>query len=155
MNDLNNVKIGIVGSSGGHLFQLYRLKPWWSKYKRFWVTFKKQDARSLLEDETTYWCYYPTNRSIKNLIRNAFLAIRILRKERPDLLISTGAGPAVPFFYLGKVLGAKLIFIEVYDRITAPTLTGKLVYPIVDAFIVQWPEQQKAFPKGIYLGKLL
>ena len=75
-------------------------------------------------------------------------------KEKPDLIISSGAAVAVPFFYLGKVMGAKLIYIEVFDRIDKPTMTGKMVYPIVDKFIVQWEEQKKVYPKAIDLGSI-
>lgn len=135
--------------------QLHLLKSWWGKYDRFWVTFKKEDAISLLNSEKIYWAYYPTNRNVKNLIKNAFLAIKILIKERPDIVVSMGAGVAVPFFYIGKLLRAKLIYIEVYDRIDSPTLTGKVVYPIIDVFILQWKEQKKFYPKGIVLGELL
>ncbi|WP_144478119.1 PssD/Cps14F family polysaccharide biosynthesis glycosyltransferase [Cytobacillus oceanisediminis] len=150
-----NLNICLVGSSGGHLTQLYQLRPWWEKHNRFWVTFDKQDSRSLLKDEQKYWCYHPTNRNIKNLIKNTFLAIKILVKERPDIIISTGAAPAIPFFYLGKLFGSKLIYVEVYDRIDLPTLTGKIVYPITDKFILQWEEQKKHYPKGEVLGGVL
>lgn len=68
-----------------------------------------------------------------------------MRKEKPDLVISSGAAVAVPFFYIAKLMGKKLIYIEVFDRIDKPTLTGKLVYPIVDKFIVQWDEMKKKF----------
>lgn len=125
-----------------------------AKKDRFWVTFDKEDARSLLEDEKMYPCYFPTNRNIKNLIRNTFVALKVLRKEKPDVIISSGAAVAVPFFYLGKLFGAKLVYIEVFDRIDKPTLTGKLVYPIVDKFIVQWDEQKKVYPKAINLGSI-
>lgn len=150
-----NLKVALVGSSGGHLIQLYQLKPWWDSYTRFWVTFDKQDSRSLLNEESVYWCYYPTNRNIKNLLKNTFLALKLLIKERPEIIISTGAAPAIPFFYLGKCFGAKLIYIEVYDRIELSTLTGKLVYPIADKFILQWEEQKKHYPKGEVLGGIL
>lgn len=146
------MKVCLVGSSGGHLTHLYMLKPFWEKNERFWVTFDKEDARSILEGERVYSCYHPTNRNIKNLIRNTFVAWKVLRNEKPDLLISSGAAVAVPFFYLAKLMGKKLIYIEVYDRIDKPTITGKLVYPIVDKFIVQWEEQKKVYPKAINLG---
>ena len=133
---------------------LYMLKPIWSNQDRVWVTFDKEDARSLLWGEKMYPCYYPTNRNIVNLIRNTWVAWRILRSEKPDLIISTGAAVAVPFFYLGKIMGAKLIYIEVFDRIDAPTLTGKLVYPITDRFIVQWEEMLRIYPKAICLGSI-
>ena len=148
------MKICLVGSSGGHLTHLYMLKPTWEHYERFWVTFDKEDARSILEGEKVYPCYYPTNRNIKNLIRNTFVAWKVLRKEKPDVLISSGAAVAVPFFYLGKLMGKKLIYIEVFDRVDKPTMTGKMVYPIVDEFIVQWEEQLKVYPKAINLGSI-
>ncbi|MGE1101268.1 PssD/Cps14F family polysaccharide biosynthesis glycosyltransferase [Peribacillus simplex] len=146
------MKVCLVGSSGGHLSHLIQLKPWWKEQERFWVTFKKEDAISLLEDENIYWCSYPTNRNIKNLIKNSILAFKVLIKEKPDLIVSSGAASAVPFFYIGKLLGAKLVYIEVYDRIDSPTLTGKLVYKICDEFIVQWEEQKKFYPKAKNIG---
>ena len=149
-----NIKVCLVGSSGGHLTHLYMLKSFWQDKDRFWVTFDKEDALSLLKEEKMYTCYYPTNRNLKNLIKNTFLAIKVLSKEKPDLIISSGAAVAVPFFYIGKLLGAKLIYIEVFDRIDKPTMTGKMVYPIVDRFIVQWEEQKKVYPKAINLGSI-
>lgn len=146
------MKVCLVGSSGGHLTHLYLLKPFWENQERFWVTFDKVDARSILGKETFYPCHYPTNRNLKNLIKNTILAFNILRKERPDVIISSGAAVAVPFFYLGKLFGAKTVYIEVFDRIDTPTLTGKLVYPVTDKFIVQWDEMKKVYPKAINLG---
>ena len=105
--ELKTMKVCLVGSSGGHLTHLYMLKPIWKDMDRFWVTFDKIDANSILKDEKVYHCYYPTNRNIKNLIKNTFLAIKVLHKEKPDLIISSGAAVAVPFFWLGKLRGAK------------------------------------------------
>ena len=130
------------------------LKPFWQDKERFWVTFDKTDARSLLEGETFYPCYFPTNRNLKNLIRNTFLAWKILRKEKPDLIVSSGAAVAVPFFYLGKLFGAKTVYIEVFDRIDASTLAGKLVYPVADKFVVQWEEMKQVYPKAVNLGSI-
>ena len=148
------MKICFVGSSGGHLTHLYMLKPFWQDKERFWVTFDKEDARSLLEGESVIHCYYPTNRSLKALIKNTVLAIKTLKKEKPDLIISTGAAVAVPFFYIGKLYGSKLIYIEVFDRIDHSTMTGRLIYPIADKFIVQWEEMKKIYPKAINLGSI-
>ncbi len=150
--NLKDMKICLVGSSGGHLTHLYMLKPFWNDKERFWVTFDKIDANSILKEEKVYHCYFPTNRNIFNLIRNTFLAIKVLRKEKPDLIISSGAAVAVPFFYLGKLMRKKLVYIEIYDRIDKPTLTGRMVRPITDLFIVQWDEQTKVYKNSINLG---
>lgn len=148
------MKVCLVGSSGGHLTHLYMLEKFWISKERVWVTFDKEDARSILEDEKVYNCYYPTNRNIKNLIKNTYVALKVLRKEKPDLIISSGAAVAIPFFYLGKLFGAKLVYIEVFDRIDKPTVTGKIVYPIVDKFIVEWEEMKRIYPKAINLGSI-
>lgn len=146
------MKICLVGSSGGHLTHLYLLKPFWENQDRFWVTFEKEDAVSTLQGEKMYPCYYPTNRNLINLVKNTFLAYKVLKREKPDLIISSGAAVAVPFFYLGKLFGSKTVYIEVFDRIEKSTLTGRLVYPITDKFIVQWDEMKKVYPKAINLG---
>lgn len=148
------MKVCLVGSSGGHLTHLYMLKPFWQEMNRVWVTFDKEDAKSLLDGERMYPCYFPTNRSIKALIKNTKLAFNILKHEKPDLIISSGAAVAVPFFYVGKLFGAKTIYIEVFDRIDKPTVTGKIVYPIADKFIVEWEEMKKVYPKAINLGSI-
>ena len=148
------MKICFVGSSGGHLAHLYMLKPFWKNKERFWVTFDKEYARSLLKDEKMYSVYYPSNRSIKALLINTWRALRILPKEKPDLIISSGAAPAIPFFWIGKLMGAKTVYIEVFDRIDAATIAGKLCYPVTDLFIVEWEEMKKVYPKAINLGSI-
>ena len=96
------MKIAIVCSSGGHLYQMNLLKPWWEKHDVFWVTFNKKDAVSLLKGQKIYWAHFPTNRSIINLIRNLFVAWKVLRKEHPEIIVSDGAGVAVPFFRMTR-----------------------------------------------------
>jgi UDP-N-acetylglucosamine:LPS N-acetylglucosamine transferase len=148
-------RIGLVGSSGGHLAQLLVLEPWWQRYDRFWVTFDKRDARAALGDERTYWCYYPTNRNPWNLFRNTVLAAHVLWKERPDLVVSSGAAVAVPFFFLAPFFGVRTIFIEVVDRVDKPTLTGRLVRRVASAVAVQWREQLVHYPGAQVIGRLL
>lgn len=148
------MKICFVGSSGGHLTHLYMLKPFWEDKERFWCTFDKEDAKSLLKGEKMYPVYFPSNRSIKALLINTCRAIKILRKEKPDLIISSGAAPAIPFFVIGKLMGAKTAYIEVFDRIDKPTVSGKMCYPFADKFIVEWEEMKKVYPKAINCGSI-
>ena len=81
MKKKDEIKVCLVGSSGGHLTHLYMLKPFWKDKNRFWVTFDKEDARSLLEGEKVYPCYFPTNRSIKALIKNTKIAWDVLHYD--------------------------------------------------------------------------
>ena len=145
----------LVGSAGGHLAQLVRLAPWWRELDRSWVTFDKPDARSILTDEDVTWAHHPTTRNIPNLLRNSRLAVGHLRRLRPDVVVSTGAAVAVPYFVVARLLGIPTVYVEVFDRIDSPTLTGRLCRPIATRFCVQWPEQQELYRGSVVIGPLL
>lgn len=147
-------KICIVSSGGGHLFNLLQLSDWWKWENRFWVAPNKVDVNSVLVNECIYYSYSPVTRNYKNLIKNTLLALKILLKEKPDLVISSGGGIAIPFFYIAKVMGIKTIFIEVYDSFTHPSLTGRLVYKISDYFFIQHKAHFVNYPKAECLGSL-
>jgi UDP-N-acetylglucosamine:LPS N-acetylglucosamine transferase len=149
------MKILLVCSSGGHLAQLYRLRPWWSQHDRAWVTFADAQAESLLAGERVTPAYAPTTRNIPNALRNLRLAVAMIRGERPDVLVSDGAGVAFPFFLVGRLLGVPTVYLEVYDRISTPTMTGRLCYPLASLFLLQWPEQARSYPRGRVIGQLL
>jgi beta-1,4-N-acetylglucosaminyltransferase len=142
----------LVASNGGHLLQLLQLADAWPAERRRWVTFDKPDARSLLAAEDVTYAHHPTNRNLKNLIRNALLAIRTIRRLRPAAVVTTGAGVAVPFCYAARLLGARVVYIESFSRISEPSLTGRLVHPVAHRFFVQWPELQPRFRKAEYVG---
>jgi beta-1,4-N-acetylglucosaminyltransferase len=152
---MRRLRIMLVCSSGGHLAQLLCLSPWWSKHQRMWVTFKGADSLSLLKGERVHWAYHPTTRHLPNAVRNFRLGISLVRRHRPDLVVSTGAGVAFPFFVAAKLWGARTVYIEVYDRIDLPTVTGRLCYPLSDLFVLQWEEQKRMYPKGEVVGALV
>ncbi len=149
------IRLLLASSSGGHLRQLLALQPWWSKHERHWITFDKPDAHSLLAGEQVSWAHHPTTRSLVNLLRNLRVAWQVLSTFRPDIVVSTGAGVAVPVFYLAKAMGIRTIYIEVYDRIDSATLTGRLCRPVSDIFAVQWEEQLSVYPGATLIGPLL
>lgn len=149
------MRVLLVSSSGGHLLQLHRLSGWWLKHERLWVTFDTADAVSMLEGEATVWAFRPTTRNLRNLARNTVLAWRTLRTFRPDVVVSTGAGVAFPFFVLARLRRIKTVYIEVYDRIELPTLTGRLCYRLSNLFLLQWEEQRRFYPRGRLIGRLL
>ncbi len=148
-------RVLLVGSGGGHLAQLIALQPWWQGKDRAWVCFDGHDARDLLSAERVTWAYSPTTRNVPNLVRNFFLAIRVLRSEAPDVVVSTGAGVAVPFFLIARLRGIPTVYVEVIDRVSSRTLTGRLVRPLTSAFCVQWQEQAELYPGSIVIGPLL
>ncbi|MFJ3031525.1 PssD/Cps14F family polysaccharide biosynthesis glycosyltransferase [Rothia terrae] len=144
-----------VASAGGHLAHLLELDKLWKNQERTWATFKLPEVEAALADEKVDWVYFPTTRNIPNALRNTKLAWEVLKREKPDVIISSGAAVAVPFFAVAKILGIKTVFIECYDRITMPTMSGRLCYPMSDLFVVQWEAQQKAFPESVNIGAIL
>jgi UDP-N-acetylglucosamine:LPS N-acetylglucosamine transferase len=146
-----------VCSGGGHLAQLQSLRPWWRSRQRAWVTCDSPHSRSLLEGEDVMWAHFPTTRSFVNLLRNTVLAVRLLllRRGRPAAIISTGAGVALPFFVIGRLMRVPTVYIEVYDRIDMPTLTGRLCRPFTSLFLVQWDDQGRIYPGASVVGPLL
>ena len=131
------------------------LRPWWEQHERLWVSAPTEDARNKLVDEDVIWAAFPTTRNIPNLLRNLGLARRVLRSFRPDVVVSTGAGVAVPFFWLARTVGARTVFIEVVDRVDSKTMSGRLCYPTTDLFLAQWDEQQALWPNSVMVGRLL
>jgi beta-1,4-N-acetylglucosaminyltransferase len=148
-------KLLLVASSGGHLFQMYSLRDFWYNKKHEWVSFKTSDAEYLLQDEQVTWAYFPTNRNIKNLIKNLFLAWKVIRKQRPTVIMSTGAGIAVPFLLLGKLCRIKTIYLESITRSEQLSLSGRLIYFFVDKLLVQWPELAEKYKKAEFRGRII
>lgn len=133
------MKLLIVSSAGGHLVKTMLLEQWWTAYDRVWVVRNDPVTNELLKKEKKRYAHFPEHRHVANFFRNLWLAWKVLRQEQPDLIFSMGAGVAVPFFWVGKLLGIKTFFMETFISIPRPTLTGKLVFLFSDFFFVQHP----------------
>ncbi len=149
------MKLLLVASNGGHLTQLLALRSWWEEHERVWVTAEKPDSKSLLQDERVIWSNHPTTRNLPNTLRNLKLAHRVIGTYKPDVVLSTGAGVAPPFFLVAKLRRVPTAFLEVYDRLDSQTLAGRMCYPLTDRFLLQWEEQRALYPKGIVVGRVL
>jgi len=148
-------RVLLVASTGGHLAQLLELRDWWQDLDRVWVTFDKADARSGLAGERVIHAYHPTTRNLANAARNLRLAMRVVPDLEPDLVVSAGAGVAVPFFVAARRCRVPTVYLEVYDRLDSRTLTGRLCRPMSDAFCVQWRDQVSLYPGAELIGPLL
>jgi UDP-N-acetylglucosamine:LPS N-acetylglucosamine transferase len=133
-------RILLVASPGGHLLQLLALEPAWRGLERTWVTFASVDVPDQLDGESVVIARGPTSRHLPNFARNFVVAWRTVRAHDPDVILSTGAALAVPFFIVGKLHGCRLVFVESLSHVSGLGLTGRLVYPLADAFFVQWPQ---------------
>ena len=145
-------KIGIVSSCGGHLTEIRALRPLYESRDHFYVVNDRITLPPDMEGRT-YFIRHSERDAL--FVVNLLEAWRILRRERPALLISTGAGPIVPFALVGKLLGIRCLYIEIGTQIESPSLTGRIMYWLADRFFYQWPALQRYFPKGVYGGTLL
>lgn len=146
-------RVLLACSSGGHLDQLLILEPWLRQRDVAVATFDKPDAASRLHAWRCYWLAWPTNRRVLNNCGNLLRAWRIIRQERPDVVISSGAAPAVPFFYLARLVwGIPTVYMECFDRMDRPTLTARLVRPVTSMFICQSSSQLAGWPRRVEIG---
>jgi UDP-N-acetylglucosamine:LPS N-acetylglucosamine transferase len=144
-----HVKIALVSSCGGHLTDVRALKPVYERHEHFYVLNDRAILPKDMEGKTIFirhserdWLFF----------LNLWEAWRILRKERPNLILSTGAGPVVPFALVGKLLGIPTVYIEISASVTEPSLSGRIMYRLADKFFYQWEGLRTYFPKGIYGG---
>lgn len=147
-------RILLVTNSGGHLLQMLALEGAWDGLARRWVTVKRADSTSLLAEEDVVFANGPTERHVMNLLRNFGVAWRTVRHFDPDVILSTGAALAIPFFVVGRIHRKRLVYVESFTRVNRLSLSGRIVYPLADAFFVQWhttPSPRRA----LYAGSLV
>lgn len=147
-------KVCLISSSGGHYEQILMLK----KLNEFFEVFIVTEKTKYNFNEKNIYLIHQVNRKenlfLLKMIANFFKSFLIYLKEKPDVIISTGALSVIPMFLIGKVMKKKLIFIESFAKTSTPTKTGKLLYRFVDLFIVQWDEMKVVYPKAIVLGTI-
>lgn len=89
------------------------------------------------------------------LFVNAFQALFWVLIKRPNVIITTGAGVAVPtVFFAKKLLGAKVVFINSAADVTEPSRTPVWIEKYADLFLVQWEDMLKVFPQATCCGVL-
>ncbi len=144
------MKVLLISSSGGHFKALQQLKPFWSQHDRRWVTFKSATTEAYCQEseESAIWAYSPTNRNIPNLCRNLILAFKVVRQYKPDVILTTGAGVAVPFLFLGKIFHCQTVFVESVTRVTSLSLSAKLALPFLNVLYVHWQQLQEKYPQA-------
>lgn len=149
------MKICITSSAGGHLTEALQIAKELKNHKIFFFTFYISHIKESLGD---YSVYFNTNprRNPLSYFRIILKSITILLKEKPDIIVSTGAGFTVPISILGKlVFRSKLIYTECSAQVFKPSLCGRILYPFADLFFVQWKYLLNYYGKKAQYGGLL
>lgn len=142
------MKIGIINELGGHLTELLMLSQAMEGQEVFFVTSvtdRRFGARVHYQIDLHPKQFGMVPLTVGRVLNLIWQSWKILRKEKPDVLISTGAEICLPAFWLSRVLGIKTIFIESVTRVDEPTITGRLAYPVSDVFFVQQPEMLRRY----------
>lgn len=151
-------RVLFISSTGGHLSEMMELKDLFSKYEYYIVTEKTKSNLYLKKDyphKVSYLVYGTKDHLFSYLFKfcfNILKSIYLYFKIHPDYILTTGTHTAGPICYLGKIFGSKIIYVETFANINTKTITGKLIYPIADFFVVQWESMLKLYPKAKYGG---
>lgn len=150
-------RVLFVCSSGGHLAQMLQLEPLFHKYEYILIT---EDVPSTRELQRKYNLFLlKINKRKKNnisfiigFLNYFFIAFKFMLKFRPHVVVSTGTHPSIPFCYMAKLFGKKVVFFLTYARIYTKGRSANIAYPISDLFIVQWKQQLANYPKAKFYG---
>jgi beta-1,4-N-acetylglucosaminyltransferase len=149
----SSLKIALVCSHGGHLTEMEMLRPAFEGHRCFLVTYRSPRTEALPGPR---YLLRNIGASPWRLLGALARAAWVLWRERPDVVLSTGSEIAIPFLWLGRVTGARTVYVESCCRVTAPSRTGPLVYPVSDLFLVQWPALLERYgPRAQYVGGLM
>ncbi len=153
-------KVMFIASTGGHLNELFQLKPLFNHYNYHIVTEKTSSNISLKKEygkKVNFVIYGTKDHKFIypfKLLLNCFIELFIYLKVRPKYIVTTGAHIAGPMCCIGKIFGSKIIFIETFANSRTKTITGKLIYKFADLFVVQWESMLKLYPKAKYWGSI-
>jgi len=136
------MKICLVCSHGGHLTETLRLLEAFEGHDIFFATYHSSRNEELIKIARVY-STQNIGSNIWRMLKAIPWALGILLKEKPNVIFSLGAEVAIPFFYLGKLLRTRTIFVESWSRLSSPSGTGRIVYPVSDVFLLQWEQMLK------------
>jgi beta-1,4-N-acetylglucosaminyltransferase len=158
------VKLLIVLGSGGHTKEMIRLVDLLGHQHEYCYLVSADDQLSVQKIRVpgvVYRVIRPRWKDTSSLVVvgrtliSAAQALVALLRTRPQAIVSTGPGPAVPASFVARLLGVKVIYIETGSRVFALSSSGRILYRFADLFFVQWPELLASYPRAIYAGRLL
>jgi beta-1,4-N-acetylglucosaminyltransferase len=149
------MKVCLVASAGGHLNQLLQLAGSWKKYDTFYVVTSKLVKEKLQKLGRVYIVKECNRNNPLMLLKLLLYSFWIILRERPNVIISTGAAAGCIECFLGKIMGAKIIWIDSITNVEKLSLSGAMVRHIADLFFVQWPELTKKYKHVEFAGYIV
>ncbi len=145
------IKICLISSHGGHFREIHDATKNVIGNK-YYITYKTKHTVETLRTCRHYFIIDPHKSFFKCIINTLQSFFHIFR-EKPNVVISTGAGIAIPTILICKyLLNSKIIFIESAANVINPSKTGSLIYKYSDLFLIQWSTLKQFYPKAKYVG---
>lgn len=149
------LNICFAASSGGHLTQLLRLRPLWADRQHFFVTNRESALKTLRDRSRAYAVGWGNRQHPALMIVMVYRCLRIWVRERPNVVISTGAAVGCVMALIVKLTGGKVIWIDTISHVSHLTLSGRIIRPFADIFLVQWPELTERYKGVAYEGAVI
>jgi UDP-N-acetylglucosamine:LPS N-acetylglucosamine transferase len=142
-----------VASGGGHWVQLLRVREAFETCDIAFVSIN-ETYRSQVSNNRFYLVNDATRWNKVGLIRMALKLAWIIRREKPDVVISTGAAPGYVALRLGRLAGARTIWLDSIANVEQLSMSGTRIGRYADLWLTQWPHLAK--PQGPhYAGTVL
>jgi UDP-N-acetylglucosamine transferase subunit ALG13 len=155
---LTSLRLCLAASGGGHLRQLLDLEPVWSRYDHFFVTESSALGKSVAKDHRTCFVQHYSFGQVRwgqpfkmlwGMVLNFLQTARLVARERPDVVLTTGAGAVFWTALISRAFGAQLILVESFARFHGPSKFGRMVKPFASDVIVQSGNLKKQWPEAI------
>jgi UDP-N-acetylglucosamine--N-acetylmuramyl-(pentapeptide) pyrophosphoryl-undecaprenol N-acetylglucosamine transferase len=139
-------RVALAASPGGHIDLLIALSGAVQDADRLWVLPEgaRRDALAAGGERTTPVRIFGS--SPRALLGNLRDVGRSLRRVRPEVVVTSGAGVVVPYCLMARALGARVIFMETMARVTSGSKAGRVLSRIAESTLVQWPESLEVYP---------
>lgn len=148
------MKICLAASGGGHVRQLLDLQEVWRDYDHFFVTEPTALGQSIAQDHQTFFVSHVAwgqaklgapFRMVASGVLNMWQSLKIAFGNRPDVILTTGAGSMAFTVMFGRLIGAKVVLIDSFARFDGPSLFAKLAGPMAHERIAQAPKSAQVW----------
>lgn len=137
------------------LLRLLEHSDSWPAKPSIYLTTKQELVTKLEKRGKTYMLGECNRRHPIETIKVLLRCFKIVVKEKPDVVITTGSMPIAMFCLCAKLFRKKVIWIDSIANIERFSMSGRLMYYFADLFLTQWQELAQEYPKAQFAGAIL